>query len=30
MNTITYDVRIYKTEVYRGKNVTTYTEVIPA
>ncbi|MBA9003473.1 tyrosine-type recombinase/integrase [Thermomonospora cellulosilytica] len=25
MNTITYDVRIYKTEVYRGKRVTTYT-----
>lgn len=25
MNTITYDVRIYKTETYRGKTVTSYT-----
>ncbi|MFC5754157.1 tyrosine-type recombinase/integrase [Actinomadura rugatobispora] len=25
MSTITYDVRIYKTEVYKGKRVTTYT-----
>lgn len=25
MNGATYDVRVYKTEVYRGANVTTYT-----
>lgn len=24
MNDITYDVRIYKTEIYKGKTVTTY------
>lgn len=24
MNDITYDVRVYKTEIYKGKTVTTY------